>query len=155
MKATSCTALVCITLLALLASSEGQVVLAQKHHRLPGISDSTPTDPTKTCRPLSKQLIQSAAKHNTVMITAMDHLVAKIFGPTWINNVIDANITYWFIAALDPQTSILLANLGVVNCFNAPVDRLTYHGKGRLRTNAVRPCARLCHIPGQPLNTEH
>ncbi|MEW5310167.1 MAG: hypothetical protein WDW38_001990 [Sanguina aurantia] len=59
----------------------------------------------------------------------MDHLVAKIFGPTWINNVVAANITYWFIAALDPQTSILLANLGVVNCFNAPVDRLTYHGR--------------------------
>lgn len=80
------------------------------------------------CGPLSKELVQSVAKDSTVLVTVMDQLVWNHFGESWVENVQLANISYWLVAALDPQTSLALAAAGVKQCFNAPSDRLKYQG---------------------------
>ncbi|GIM04886.1 hypothetical protein Vretimale_9381 [Volvox reticuliferus] len=82
----------------------------------------------RTCGPLTRELLTGIARNNTVLITAIDKLVWKSFGPSYIENIAAANITYWLIAALDPETSLTLGELGVNNCFNAPKERLKYTG---------------------------
>jgi hypothetical protein len=58
------------------------------------------------------------------------------FGASWVRNVQDAGITYWFVAALDPWTSKVLGHRNVTDhCFNAPMDRLKYRGSGEGSSN--------------------
>ncbi|GLI60714.1 hypothetical protein VaNZ11_002807 [Volvox africanus] len=84
----------------------------------------------RPCGPLTRELLAQVARNNTVLITAIDRLAWKSFGPSYIENIAAANITYWLVAALDPETSLTLGELGVVNCFNAPKERLKYTGTG-------------------------
>lgn len=91
------------------------------------------------CPALSKEHLASRAVDNTVLITISDKIVFDLFGPSWIDNVQRANITYWFVSALDPETSLRLGEMGVADhCFNAPHSRLPYHGKGQSRTTGLR-----------------
>lgn len=58
------------------------------------------------------------------------------FGTSWIRNVQDAGISYWFVSALDPWTSRVLGHRNVTeHCFNAPADRLKYRGAGEGSSN--------------------
>ncbi|GIL50740.1 hypothetical protein Vafri_6891 [Volvox africanus] len=82
----------------------------------------------RPCGPLTRELLAGVARNNTVLITAIDRLAWKSFGPSYVENIAAANITYWLVAALDPETSLTLGQLGVVNCFNAPKERLKYTG---------------------------
>ncbi|EFJ45068.1 hypothetical protein VOLCADRAFT_94533 [Volvox carteri f. nagariensis] len=77
---------------------------------------------------MTRAFVQRFTRDNTVLITAMDKLVWKTFGPSYVENIQAANITYWLIAALDPETSLTLGELGITNCFNAPTERLKYTG---------------------------
>ncbi|GLI60715.1 hypothetical protein VaNZ11_002808 [Volvox africanus] len=80
------------------------------------------------CGPLTRELVHGAASENTVLVTVIDKIVWKCFGPSYVENIQAANISYWLIAALDPETSVALASMGVQQCFNAPQDRLKYKG---------------------------
>ncbi|KAG2491978.1 hypothetical protein HYH03_009709 [Edaphochlamys debaryana] len=81
------------------------------------------------CGPLTKELVLGVAKNNTVLVTVVDNIVWKCFGPSWVENVQSANITYWLVGALDPETSMALGAMGVTaHCFNAPPERLKYKG---------------------------
>ncbi|KAL6755674.1 nucleotide-diphospho-sugar transferase-domain-containing protein [Haematococcus lacustris] len=82
------------------------------------------------CPALSKELLQKHAKRNLVMLMAVDKNLFKRFGPSWIQNVETAGITFWFVGALDPWTSKALGSMGVKQCFNAPMDQLGYKGSG-------------------------
>jgi hypothetical protein len=69
----------------------------------------------------------------------------KRFGPSWIQSVKSSGITYWFICALDPWTSMALGSLDVGDhCFNAPVDELGYKGEGEGCCSRVR----IIRLPG-------
>ncbi|KAG2485707.1 hypothetical protein HYH03_015592 [Edaphochlamys debaryana] len=82
------------------------------------------------CGPMSRELLQTVAKDNTVLITAVDQLVWKSFGPSFVENIQAANISYWLIAALDPHVSLAMGALGLAgHCFNAPQERLAYKGQ--------------------------
>ena len=63
-------------------------------------------------------------------------LIMQKFGTSWIRNVEDANISYWFVSALDPWTSMVLGHRNATeHCFNAPMDRLNYRGEGEGSSN--------------------
>ena len=64
------------------------------------------------CHPLNKEALQKIAKDNHVLISVMDELVWSVYGPSWVQNIKTAGITYWSIAALDPQTSMALGSAG-------------------------------------------
>ncbi|EFJ45138.1 hypothetical protein VOLCADRAFT_106094 [Volvox carteri f. nagariensis] len=83
---------------------------------------------TAHCGPLTRKLVQGVARENTVLVTVVDKIIWKCFGPSYVENIQAANISYWLIAALDPETSMALASMGVKQCFNAPQDRLKYKG---------------------------
>ncbi|KXZ42495.1 hypothetical protein GPECTOR_141g693 [Gonium pectorale] len=86
-------------------------------------------DDAAPCGPLSQELVWRHAVNGTVLVTVVDKLVWRIFGPSWVENVRAANISYWLVAALDPETSLALGAMGVADhCFNAPQDRLVYMG---------------------------
>ncbi|KAG2422476.1 hypothetical protein HXX76_016000 [Chlamydomonas incerta] len=81
------------------------------------------------CGPLTKELVLGVAKDNTVLVTVIDKIVWGQLGPSYVDNVRAANISYWLIAALDPDTSLGLGAMGAAgHCFNAPADRLVYKG---------------------------
>ncbi|KXZ42496.1 hypothetical protein GPECTOR_141g694 [Gonium pectorale] len=80
------------------------------------------------CGPLSRELVWRHAVNGTVLVTVVDKLVWRIFGPSWVENIRAANISYWLVAALDPETSLALGAAGVEQCFNAPLDKLKYKG---------------------------
>eukprot|EP00798_Chlamydomonas_sp_ICE-L_P001025 gene1025-12704_t len=85
------------------------------------------------CPPLTKELLASKAKDNVVLVTVVDQIVMKKFGYSFVENVKRANISYWFVAALDPWTSLHLGSMGEEvrsHCFNAPMDKLNYKGQG-------------------------
>ena len=66
-----------------------------------------------------------------MLVTVIDKIVWAQLGPSYVDNVRAANISYWLIAALDPETSLGLGSMGAVgHCFNAPADRLVYKGSG-------------------------
>eukprot|EP00201_Polytomella_parva_P005429 CAMPEP_0175083446 /NCGR_PEP_ID=MMETSP0052_2-20121109/27390_1 /TAXON_ID=51329 ORGANISM="Polytomella parva, Strain SAG 63-3" /NCGR_SAMPLE_ID=MMETSP0052_2 /ASSEMBLY_ACC=CAM_ASM_000194 /LENGTH=727 /DNA_ID=CAMNT_0016354903 /DNA_START=486 /DNA_END=2672 /DNA_ORIENTATION=- len=56
-------------------------------------------------------------------MTTCDKLIWEMFGPSWVHAVELANITYWIVIALDPETSIAAASLGKGHCFNVPLKR--------------------------------
>ncbi|KAG2425120.1 hypothetical protein HYH02_015064 [Chlamydomonas schloesseri] len=81
------------------------------------------------CGPLTKELVLGVAKENTVLVTVIDKIVWAQLGPSYVDNIRAANISYWLIAALDPETSLGLGAMGATgHCFNAPADRLVYKG---------------------------
>jgi hypothetical protein len=84
------------------------------------------------CGPLTRELVQGVARENSVLVTVIDKIVWKCFGPSYVENIQAANISYWLIAALDPETSVALGAMGIRQCFNAPQDRLRYKGSGGL-----------------------
>ncbi|PNH08211.1 hypothetical protein TSOC_005297, partial [Tetrabaena socialis] len=120
---------------ALLACALGIVVLAAAQPAWPdwfrGNATSGPQRRLTQhahCGPLSGELVQRVARDNTVLVTVIDKIVWKCFGPSFVENIQAANISYWLVAALDPETSVALAAAGVTQCFNAPQDRLKYKG---------------------------
>ena len=121
---------IALTLLALAYAS------AEQSHQLP---TTMPTGPA--CPMLSRELLQAKAKNNFVILTVVDKLVMQRFGRSFVQNIMSANISYWFISALDPWTSLTLGAMGPevrAHCFNAPRDRLKYKGEGA------------CRIPSDP-----
>ena len=83
------------------------------------------------CGPLSADLVKKVARDNTVLVTIVDKLVWHSFGPSYVENIQSAGITYWLIAALDPETSTAMGAQGITDhCFNAPQERVKYKGKG-------------------------
>lgn len=87
-----------------------------------------PPDDAVPCPALSAELLKQHAVNNLVILTVVDRLSMKKFGKSWIKNIEAANISYAFVAALDPWTSKVLGHWGIKRCFNAPMDKLDYRG---------------------------
>eukprot|EP00198_Chlamydomonas_reinhardtii_P008350 XP_001697687.1 predicted protein [Chlamydomonas reinhardtii] len=85
------------------------------------------------CGSLTSALVKKVARDNTLLVTIVDKLVWHSFGPSYVENIRSAGITYWLIAALDPETSTAMGAQGITDhCFNAPQDRINYKGSGEL-----------------------
>eukprot|EP00798_Chlamydomonas_sp_ICE-L_P024129 gene24129-9709_t len=87
--------------------------------------------PQQACPPMSKEVFAKHAREGVVLITVVDHIVMKKFGESFVQNIMRTNISYWFVAALDPWTSLRLGSMGPevnTHCFNAPQDKLGYKG---------------------------
>lgn len=122
-----------IALFAALLLARAAVAQAPAHAHWTVGEIGDPPDHAPTCGPLTKELLAQHAVNNTVILTVIDRLSMKKFGKSWVQNVQVANITYAFVAALDPWTSRTLGHWGVKRCFNAPMDKVPYKGTGKAR----------------------
>ncbi|GAB4816673.1 hypothetical protein N2152v2_003719 [Parachlorella kessleri] len=67
------------------------------------------------CPPLTEALLHSVAKDNAVMLALLNS-AQQDFGLNWLKHVQQAGLSYFMVAALDANTSALLAGLKVP-CF--------------------------------------
>jgi hypothetical protein len=106
-----------------------------KHPSSRGLAESLPA---VACPNLVKEELEKIAKENTILVAAADQLMAPAFGMNWIANVRAAGITYWLMAALDPEASVYFGSQGVTQCVNAPYGPTRKSpGCGFLQTRAM------------------
>lgn len=79
--------------------------------------EKTALPPSGTCPELSKELVASFAKNNTIMLAVCDWRMFETFGINWMKHLNHLKVDYFLVGSTDRKTAKFLSGRGNHPCF--------------------------------------